>query len=276
MQHELYKIHKPDAPPKKGTDLHYKLRNFSKEVDIILQTVNRNEYQAATTFMKAPFEDFTKAVVFPINGMVVGFFAEKKVALIQSESGENSNKYIKDAIKFFPNAQYIIAVGACFSFKNLEHKLGDVIVSEKISELANMKFDSESKIINRGQIIEVAYKLKRIFCITVEHDPEFKVTQVRHSEVHEGTFVSHSFQIDDDKMRKAIQQAIPGAIGGEMEGGKLLGLMKFGKIEGVIVIKGIADNGDRNTAEEWQFTGTMAAVHYVESKLRFAPSFSSK
>lgn len=51
-----------------------------------------------------------------------------------------------------------------------------------------------------------------------------------------------------------------------MEGSQLLKLQKDGKIEGVIIIKGISNYGYGNN-KVWQLTAAMAAVHYVESNV---------
>lgn len=191
-------------------------------MEIILQTVNLNEYQAAVTFMEPPSGKFTKAVVFPKNGMVVGMISGKKTALIQTEIGENVDKYVDKAKKIFCNAQFVIGVGVCFAFDKSKYQLGDVLVSDKISDLANLKFDAKGEIINRGQIVDIVHSLQTIFCLTVEHDAEVKASETRNSKVSKGTFISHPFLVDNEQIRDKIHAAVPTAIGGEMEGGKLL------------------------------------------------------
>lgn len=60
------------------------------------------------------------------------------------------------------------------------------------------------------------------------------------------------------------------AIGGEMEGGQLMKFVKKRKIEGIIIIKGVADYGneDKASGKKWQFTAASAALHYTDLKLR--------
>ena len=73
---------------------HCYLSKFSMEV--VLQTVNDNEYQAAITLMRPPFE---KSVVFSTAGTVVGYFGNHKTALIQTDVSGNAGDYIiQDAI----------------------------------------------------------------------------------------------------------------------------------------------------------------------------------
>lgn len=265
-----------------GSEEYEQLQKFCKQVEIILQTVNLNEYQAATTFMEPPSGNFpkaivfSKAVVFPKNGMVVGMIAGKKTALIQTEIGENIDNYIEEAKKTFPKAQFVIGVGVCFAFDRSKYQLGDVLVSEKISDLTNLKFGPEGEIENRGQIVDVVQNLKTFFCITVVHGSEVKASETRNSRVYTGTFISHPFHVNNKQMRDKIHAAIPTAIGGEMEGGKLLRFVSNRKIKGVIVIKGVADYGDGKTTDEWQFTAAMSALHFVKSKLLLIPSLEGK
>ncbi len=49
-----------------------------------------------------------------------------------------------------------------------------------------------------------------------------------------------------------------------MEGGELLRFIGKGKIEGVIVIKGVTDYGDGKKKKDWQFTAASAAFNYTE------------
>lgn len=136
--------------------------------------------------------------------MVVGMLAGKRAALIQTEVGENVDNYIDDALKAFPNAYLVVGVGTCFAFVKTEYGLGDVLVSEKISDLANFKFGTAGEIENRGQIVDVIHDLKKTFCITVEHESEVKASDNRNSKVYKGTIVSHPFLVSNEQIRDSI------------------------------------------------------------------------
>ena len=247
------------------------MKKFSQEVELILQTVNENEYQAAVTLLEPPNKKFSKAVVFPKVGMVLGMFAKKKTALIQTKAGEGAGDFIEDAIKTFPSASYIIGIGVCFAFDESKCKLGDVIVSEKINDLANFKFDAEGRVEDRGQAIDVDNDLYRIFCQDLIHDPDFKVSEHRSSRVHSGRIISHAILLNNKEMRDKLHDEVRTAIGGEMEGGQLLKFRQKGKIKGIIAIKGVSDYADGNKAKEWQFISALAALHYTRSKLLLLP-----
>ena len=174
-QKKMFRKCRPRHPPERHEDV-CKLDSFSSEVEIILQTVNENEYQAAVTFIKSPFKKGDNGYVFPSAGTVVGIFAGHKTALIQTDVGGNSADYIYDAISRFPKAKFVIAVGVAFAFDKKKYKFGDVLVSTKISDLKNFKFDKKGGVVNRGEIISVCKTLTSIFCKDLSFDEEFQVT----------------------------------------------------------------------------------------------------
>ena len=266
----------PSPLPNQGTKEHDFLENFRLKVEVILQTVNENEYQAATIVLEKPDDMFERAVVFPKGGMVVGMFAKKRVALIQTDVGVNAFAFISDAIATFFNALYIIGVGVCYSFNSEKYKLGDVLVSKHISNLANTKWDCQDRFENRDETVHVVQNLHRIFCRDLVHDPQFKVCKSRNSEVYSGTIISYPTLIDNKEVRDKIHAEIRTAIGGEMEGGQLLWFQQKRKIEGIIVIKGICDYADGNKRKDWQFISALAALHYTKSKLMNEPQFLDK
>lgn len=252
----------PAESPRRRMKEYEQLNQFTNEIEVILQTVYDNEYQAATYHMKPPPGDFTKPVIFPWKGMVVGMFADKKTALIQTRPMESVGSYV-DA---FPNAKYVIGVGVCFAF-DVKYELGDVLVSEGICNLSDMKDDSDGEIKDCGDIQPINDVLKKIFCTTVEHDTEVKASDTRNSKVHKGILISQPYLIQHLKDRDRLYHTVPTAIGGEMEGGMVMKFKSEPDMK-VVIIKGVADYGDGNETKEWQFTAAMASLQYAESKLR--------
>ena len=285
-----FQKHKPHRPPEKGDANYVKLEDFCKGVQIILQTVNENEYQAAVTFMRSPPNVKCKggpccnskregvggrAFVFPSAGKVVGMFADHPAALIQTDVGVSSSDYIIDAIATFPNAKYVIAVGVAYAFDKKIYKFGDVLVSKKINDLRNFKFDKRGGIQNRGEAINVVNTMTSVFCKDLTFDEKFEVTScgdsncgVRCSRVYAGTYASCAILMDNKIERDKFRDAVPEVIGGEMEGGELLRFQQNRQIEGIIVIKGVVDYGDGTKAKGWQFTAAMAAFTYTHTKLQ--------
>ena len=263
---EYNKINLED-PPQKDTPEYNELQKY--QVEIILHTVNDNENIAALTYMKSPSGKSNGIQNFPDVGMVVGVFANKKVVLIQTDPGESCEEMVKETISCFPTAQYILAVGVCYGFDREKHLLGDVLVSKQISDFKNSKVKADGTIENRGETKDVAVFLSKVFCKRCIFSPPFKVTDTRDAKVYAGTFLSRPVLMDNKSERDKFHDAVPAAIGGEMEGGVLMKLEKQEPtIKGVIIIKGVVDYGDGTKNKEWQFTTAMAAFQYTETKLK--------
>ncbi len=272
-QKKLFRENRPGHPPNQGSPEHKELSEFKDKIKIILQTINENEYQAAVTFMKPPSENFEKSVVFPSAGTVVGYFGKHRVALIQTDVGANIGDYIKDALKTFKEARFIIGVGVGYAFNRDKYKFGDVLVSKKISNLRNWKFNKDGDVINRGEIVDIVNDLQKLFCRNLNFEKDFEVAKPngRVSEVHSGTFASFATLMDNKDMCDKFRKAVPEVIGGEMEGGELMQFQKKRLIEGVIIIKGVVDYGDGLKEKGWQFTAAMAALTYTRDKLADLP-----
>lgn len=262
---------RPRIPPKKGTDEFKTLEDFSSEVLFIIQAVKENEYQAAVTLMKPPeATPFDRAVVFPRPGTVVGMFADKKTALIHTGEGSDCSDYVQDAIETFPNAKFVISIGVGYAFDRKQHKLGDVIVSKQICDFKNFKFTANNEIIDRGQRVDVVKDLSAMFCKDLMHEDDVEVSDMRRcSKVDTGLFVSLTAIVENKEIRNKIRQSLPEAIGGDLEGGELLKFQSKRKIRGVAVIKGVSHYADGDGAEEWEFTASLAALHYAKSKLYY-------
>lgn len=146
--------------------------------------------------------------------MVIGMFADKKTALIQTAMGARSNFFIEEAIAFFPEAQFVIGVGVCYAFDSEKHKFGDVLVSDKICDLTGLKFKKKGKIENRGQAVDVVPQLHALFCLNCDHEYMVTESDSRESKVYSGEIVSYSSVMDDKVMRDRFHRAQPRAIGG--------------------------------------------------------------
>ena len=257
--------------PQSCTPEHDELKKFSEEVEIIIQTVNNHEYNAATTYMKAPPDrNFTKAVIFPRIGSVVGMFAGKKTALIKTGQGDKARKGIEDALETFPKALCILGIGVCYSSYDSKHHFGDVLVSNQIRISTTPKFAPKS-VEFRGPIIEVNESLSRIFCDSSDvFDKKFLVSKSpeRYSKVYPGLLLSTSILFADKHIIENIKSDKE-IIGGEMEGGVLSTFIGKKEVLGIIIIKGVADFADDQKPEgkKWQFTAAMAAFEYAHLKL---------
>ena len=250
-----------------------KYEDFCDNVEIILLTVNSNEYGAAKTFMKAPFEGIDTAILDCDTSTVVGMFAKKKTALIQADgNGDKARDQLQKAIERFSAAKVIIAVGVCYAFEKDKIKFGDVIVSKQIAEFSETKFEDDGRITNRGDTERITGSIVGIFHRNKDV-MNFQVSKAgRKSKVFCGKVVSYNTLVNNKILRDRVKLAAPEAIGGEMEGCELLRLKKETlkkkrQIE-IVIIKGVSDYADGAKTKHWQFTAAMAALTYTETKLR--------
>lgn len=240
---------------------------FLKEINWIIHVVNEHEFKAATTYITAPNQTDGNGVHY--HGHILGMFAGIKVALIQTDPGSQCGKDMKNAIKKLGlNAEYITSVGVCFAFDYKKHKFGDVLISNRISSFETIKYAGD-KVIPRGIRSVTGDALNSIFCKRISYWNEFKVSSSnRASRAHCGLFISASILFSSQDKRDQFKEAEPEAIGGEMEGYKLLELKNEGEVKEVITIKGVADYGDENKAKNWQFTSAMAAFNFMQHMVK--------
>ena len=267
---------KPAKCPKKGANEYAKLEDYQNEVELILHTLNENEYNAATTYLSAPEIEggfFERATTFPCIGTVLGIFAEKNVALVQTEPGSKIKDDIEKAIERFPNAICILGIGVCYAMDDKKYKLGDVLISNKINDFENFKYTADGEIEDRGQAINIIPPLLKIFC---KNTKALLVASEHYFKAFPGTLVCSPQLVNNLQERERRKKAVPTAIGGEMEGGELLKFIGKGNIKGIIIIKGVADYGDGKKSNEWQFTAAMAAFKYAESKLSDATNLDDE
>ncbi len=263
----------PARCPERDTDEYELLKNYQNEIKVILHTVNDKEYKAATTYLSAPDIEggsFKNATVSTRINIVLGTFAEKKVALIQTEQGSKIREDITEAIEMFPNAIWILGIGVCYAMDDQKFKLGDVLISNQIHVFENSKSKPDGKIEQRGPTTDIIPRLLKIFCKNTENPDPLLVAGKRSFKfkASPGSFASDTRLINCLEEKKKIQRAVQGtAIGGEMEGGELLKFIGKGNIKGIIIIKGVADYADGEKSKEWQFTAAMSAFKYAESKL---------
>ena len=273
----------PQRIPQKEAELQA-LENFSKKVAIIIHTVNDNEYWAAADHLGPPESDdgnpipgLKTSVTFPKTGSAVGMFGGYKAALVQTRMGEMCRGDIQDALRNFPNAKAIIAVGVAYGKSREKCKFGDVLVSQSIEDMSTVKFAKDGSIIQRGEKRHVKPNLQKIFCKQTQSfvvKKNFTCTKEgREPKIIPGTIVSMSSLVDEEKTKMKFLENSQEAIGGEMEGYVLLQIQERNTDQdpprqlGAIVIKGVADYGDGKKLKEWQFTAAMAAVGYVHHKL---------
>ncbi len=279
-EEELVRDNIPARSPEKHTEEYELLQKYQNQVEVILHTLNYNEYNAATTYLSAPDIEggsFERATTFPCIGTVLGTFAEKKVALVQTEQGSKIRGDIERAIEMFPNAICILGIGVCYAMDDQKYKLGDVLISNQINDLENLKYRADGEVEDRGQAINIIPPLLRIFCKNTEHhEALMMVTSECHSKAFPGLLVCSPQLINNLDVREIIKKAVLTAIGCETEGGELLKFIGKENIKGIIIIKGVIGYADGRKSKEWHFMAAMAAFKYAESKLSHVANFDDE
>ncbi len=173
---------------------------------------------------------------------MVGTLAGRMIAVIKTDADPGADAELQRAVKEFDSAEFIIGVGACYAF-NPSYQLGDVLVSNKITNISNQLENLGTRSI-KGHIAD-------IFC-----------TNMRDG-VRCGEFASCYKPVSNRELRDQIRSVVPEAIGGERAGGNLLGL--GGKQ--VILIKGVAGYGNAAADYQDQCKAISAALSYIKTKL---------
>ena len=288
---KFIKEKKPLSSPKHGSKIHEQLQQYCQEIILIIHTVNDNEKWAALANMKPPkIEDDNGEVLqrpidlFEANWIVLGEFGGYKAALIQTEMGADSHDELLDALKTFPNAKYVVAVGVAAAASN-KAKLCDVLVSKWIDGVSNMKFSKDNHIIFRAsgsRFTPTLQRLRNIFARGTDTwvvMDDFSCTKDgRKPNILPGSLISSSVLMDNKNLRDEFVANNPEAVGIEMEGYKLAEIQNRKETRdqrdlGVIVIKGVSDLGDGTKSKEWQFTAAMAAASYARHKLEETDGF---
>ena len=255
-------------------------REFCERVQYVFSTVNDNEFNAATTMITAPDIEDGSDVMTTIDVCVyIGMMGNHPVGLIQHGPGRDCSKMLNEGIKFFSNAEYLVAVGVCYGFSRKDTKLADVLISKKIIDLGPYRI-SKKTIEIRGDHTIMKDKINHIFCDNAGQVKGLEVAQGRYAKHLVGKIASGPNLVDNADLKAKINyQVKPKAYGGEMEGGELLRLQKDGidmadgskKYIQVIVIKAVTDYADGTKNKEWQFIGAQAAFHYVKGKMNIQP-----
>lgn len=192
-------------------------------VDIVLLTVNDCEFLACYRQLINPFRCWFDDIGYVyFEGLGEDADEKVKVALIRCCEGAGGPRGALIAVKnsvnvFRPKA--VISVGACSSLNPQKAKLGDVVVSAKLTTYA-------SKVVtqNQEQWAGMRSYVSRRFLNVIKHTAEgyeapLQSSQSRGIKVHcDGEFLSGPEQVRAEWRRNQLAESHPQAIALEMEG----------------------------------------------------------
>ena len=204
-------------------DVATKLKQPDLPVDILLVTVKDCEFLACYNELKDPFRYYFDGLGYVYFADVFGNQPGRvKVALMKCHEGSNgpggSLTAVKNAAPILgPKA--VISVGACSGLNPNKTKLGDVVVSAKLTTCA-------SKVVTSGYVSRRFLNI--ITNCAAGWQPPLKSPEDRYINVHSnGEFLSGPEQIRAEWRRKELLDRHPRAKGVEMEGeGESMSLLK--------------------------------------------------
>ena len=241
-----------------------------KNVQLLLMTVNNNEFFAVLYYManKHKDGDNTPKSLTVMSGtrFFIGEFAHIPAALVQHAQGSAESQFVAgEAINLFQNLKAIVAVGVCGTFG----ELGNVIVSSKIAGYVNCKVDKDGRFLSRDSDCKASRVLTS--CLQAHNEWKFNCTKEENSveclsEVCFKPFLSSStlvaFQNFRDKIREDICRD---AMGIEMEGIGIINILELKNKKGIdfAIVKAGCDYANEDKNKEWQPVAAMAAADLV-------------
>ena len=243
------------------------VEEYSKEVKILIQSCNKNEYRASLELLE-PIDNvktvikFSAADEFPI---VLGNIANRKCALVQTRQGLQCPKDISISLDCLPKVEVIIGIGIAFAISRDEFKYGDVLIGRSITDYENAKIEDD-KITPRLEVRQVHRKLDNIFCLINPDEWKF-----HDSRAIAGSIASKAELINDSSYIAKL--AKNNHIGGEMEACFLQRICNDHEKINCIVIKGVSDFADGHKDDRWQITAAKAAANYFTFCLKNSDAF---
>ena len=161
-------------------------------------------------------------------------------------------------LKHFQNAKYILCIGTGSYFQKGKIEIGDVFISSKLTVVKNI-----TEYYCEVDTIEIDDLLHSIFCSKSMNISDCDVSKDRTAKYLVDNVISGVNSVELYNM--ASKMLSSPAIGGDMEGKELVHLKN--NIKGFIVIKSVTEYIYGRRKDTWNFTGTMAALHYVKECL---------
>lgn len=248
-------------------------QSFCEKIEFVLFTTSDQDFIAAATYLHKP--TVQSYLFMPENAIriqsniAIGKFAEGPIALVKSSLEESIENLFARVKEIFPKAEYVISIGTGYSLQQ-EMKIGDVFISSGVTAIDNYNVSTVGNI----ACVYISDLLQTIFCLDSKI-PSFKVTNDRISNYRICNIISgHDISKDSELCNKKKIIVNSDAVAGDIDGQELMKMQTKGVIKGFIVIKAVMEYIGWQMSEEfnlnknaWNFTGTMAAVHYVKEKM---------
>ena len=248
-------------------------------VQVLLLTVNDNEFWATQSYMK-PLKGENSIYIYYQSEIdphsrstqiyYLGLYGECIAAIAKIDPGAEvrtgAASAVKLAFKCFPHLGAIIAVGVACGVEG-KSKMCDVLVSEKVIGYDKARKDKDGYI-PRGESTQAGDFLRQIFTQTrwprksKNIESRFK-QEIASLKLVPGIILSGPYLIDDKDYRDLLlKDFAKEAKGVEMEGCSLFAAAKGARVE-TIVIKAVCDFGNGEKNKIYQPTAAMLAADCV-------------
>ena len=188
----------------------------NQQFDVLLITVNGEEFNAATRILSFPQRTDTGRRLGPFY---FGKIGKNIVALVRSAPGATGKAAVQatcqDAIEEL-SPKVIVLLGVCFGMSKDKQSLGDLLVAIQTAFYCQGRINKDGSIFPRSSQPECEARLQRAF-----QDGKVNWTAPGDGEinpkVHFGLVLSGPQLIDNEERKEEIRKAFPEVIGGEME-----------------------------------------------------------
>ena len=264
------------------------------QVQVLLLTVNNNEFLATQSYMKPLRGEKNIFKYFQKDGTLhsdktqiyyLGLYGECVAAIVKIDPGAEVRTGAASAVdlafRCFPRLGAIIAVGVACGVEG-KSKMCDVLVSEKVIGYDKARID-ESGFTSRGESTQAGDFLRQIFTQTrwprksEAIESRFTKQETASLKLVPGIILSGPYLIDDEDYRNLLLTYFAKeAKGIEMEGCSLFAAAKGARVQ-TIVIKAVCDFGNGRKNKAYQPTAAMLAadcVMYVLNDSQVAETIS--
>jgi len=231
-----------------------------KDLQILIQTVNDNEFHAAMCQLKN--KTAIRYIVYDpmcdcYSYYNVGYWGRVKVAIVRTNMGPHgfggSWYETRKALNCMPNLRFIFLVGVCGGRKDKGIHLGDVIVSKEIQGFDELKMIP-------GRLISRSTKslCKGLNFYDYISKESYKPKQVKFEVV-----VSGPWLVADIEMQQKLWDMLPDGRAIEMEGAGVARAIEGKNAVECLVVKGVSDLADKEKTDGWQPQAATNAAEYL-------------
>ena len=193
-----------------------KWADVNQQFDVLLITVNDEEFNAATRILSSPQRTDTGMRLGPFY---FGKIGKNIVALVRSAPGAIGKAAVQatcqDAIEEL-SPKVIVLLGVCFGMSKDKQSLGDLLVASQAAFYCQGRMNKDGSFFVRSPRPECEARLQRAFQdgkINWNAPGDGKINP----KVHFGLVLSGPQLIDNEERKEELRKAFPQAIGGEME-----------------------------------------------------------